>query len=191
MRGEDKVILGLPRCGRGSPPHARGRPVEGRPVAVMIRITPACAGKTRRSQGQQSPPSDHPRMRGEDMNCLALSSMGRGSPPHARGRRVRRRADADGEGITPACAGKTSVSTFRILDVTDHPRMRGEDTRASIPGAMYSGSPPHARGRPTEEEPLWIKARITPACAGKTTIHYNSADQQEGSPPHARGRLFA
>ena len=46
MRGEDNLLkdLGLPS--RGSPPHARGRRSSARISDTVIRITPACAGKT-------------------------------------------------------------------------------------------------------------------------------------------------
>ena len=47
MRGEDKCKAGLISRLMGSPPHARGRRVEGPARAFRTRITPACAGKTR------------------------------------------------------------------------------------------------------------------------------------------------
>ena len=46
MRGEDYIVYA---CGVGivgSPPHARGRLASAEPVDAILRITPACAGKT-------------------------------------------------------------------------------------------------------------------------------------------------
>ena len=46
MRGEDDVQTGIYDLPQGSPPHARGRHSRWQPNATVIRITPACAGKT-------------------------------------------------------------------------------------------------------------------------------------------------
>ena len=87
-------------------------------------------------------------MRGEDQTYISKVKVGRGSPPHARGRRrVGLRVARDAR-ITPACAGKTPVFVYGSRTVEDHPRMRGED------GDPHR-TPDVVRG-------------ITPACAGKT-----------------------
>ncbi len=87
--------------------------------------------------------------------------------------------------------------------------MRGEDVTCD--GAILTevGSPPHARGRRRSTRSGNRPRRITPACAGKTTLvlsfHPEGADhprmrgedcdqaradvEEPGSPPHARGRL--
>ena len=86
MRGEDLDNSILPLLKKGSPPHARGRPSAIRSLAPAWRITPACAGKTRRRPVRSRPHRDHPRMRGEDYRLeVDLLRFG-GSPPHARGR---------------------------------------------------------------------------------------------------------
>ena len=127
MRGEDADgVVESSRAG-GSPPHARGRRWRYPIGASRMRITPACAGKTR-------PPC------GIGVDVL-------GSPPHARGRRARDRVWASRLGITPACAGKTPRTLRRRRASKDHPRMRGEDTGRSEDLGPSIGSPPHARGR--------------------------------------------
>ena len=93
----------------------------------------------------------------------------------------------------------------------DHPRMRGEKTLASVSGGSWLGSPPHARGK---ELSIGLYSKfigITPACAGKSAIHYicsmdtkdhprmrgeklirsNNQSTTWGSPPHARGKGLA
>mgnify|MGYP000915057780 CR=1 FL=1 len=110
--------------------------------------------------------------------------------------------------ITPACAGKTHLGRRCALSASDHPRMRGEDSLINVTQCVVVGSPPHARGRPSN---VWRSPScegITPACAGKTDIGVNISyvrrdhprmrgedllppqgkRLQEGSPPHARGR---
>ena len=168
MRGEDLVTAIAALVGYGSPPHARGRHVGILRRARAGRITPACAGKTMGLGGGLVPPWDHPRMRGEDCRRAGEKRALQGSPPHARGRLGRARPRMGTLGITPACAGKTSTTTRAVFSVGDHPRMRGEDAAKSILNRLMSGSPPHARGRPSPAPKPIKAAGITPACAGKT-----------------------
>ena len=108
MRGEDTYVLKVKPANEGSPPHARGR----------------LSGPGRHPLNNP----DHPRMRGEDVFTPGTTENIAGSPPHARGRRYLE-ADLRGKtGITPACAGKTALSFYYVVDGKDHPRMRGEDT---------------------------------------------------------------
>ena len=46
--------------------------------------------------------------------------------------------------------------------------MRGEDVYPVKAGIRQDGPPPHARGRPTRDEPADQFVGTTPACAGKT-----------------------
>ena len=135
-------------------------------------------------------------MRGEDVVGSLSLDLSVGSPPHARGRQVRRRLPKRGRRITPACAGKTSVAA-RISPInqgspphargrprggrrtwvprSDHPRMRGEDPPTPSGIGEVAGSPPHARGRRTPAWHLSFRFRITPACAGKTQGRHGRA----------------
>ena len=188
MRGEDCKSTCRWALYAGSPPHARGRRGRGLSGDLVIRITPACAGKTCCGSSRAGSIRDHPRMRGEDAFQNWSNVKLTGSPPHARGRRYRRRGRRQGVGITPACAGKTLIRCRSRGRSRDHP--------------------PHARGRLHRELPRLGDQRITPACAGKThwPWSYRGAardhprmrgeDQaaktprgaEQGSPPHARGR---
>ena len=87
-------------------------------------------------------------MRGEDMFPINVLTWTLGSPPHARGRHSQDDTMEDDEGITLACAGKTTTRTCTNPTSADHPRMRGEDGACSYDVPFYR--------------------RITPACAGKT-----------------------
>ena len=66
MRGEDYSRWQANAVVTGSPPHARGRPDLAHEFLVSLRITPACAGKTKTYKRSSNELSDHPRMRGED-----------------------------------------------------------------------------------------------------------------------------
>ena len=107
MRGEDARSPPKSSTRRGSPPHARGRPLVAIPGGGGVGITPACAGKTRASQECICRRADHPRMRGEDIMRLKEEKRVTGSPPHARGRPQWSLWPRGNIRITPACAGKT------------------------------------------------------------------------------------
>ena len=209
MRGEDVFSGAYLLSMMGSPPHARGRRASSAARAWTRRITPACAGKTRRRSPPQPFSTDHPRMRGEDNPGKIKDIIATGSPPHARGRHGQAESGDSGGGITPACAGKTPGIHLIRFPGADHPRMRGEDTTKTSIFTTPPGSPPHARGRPAVKPGEIECSRITPACAGKTTLSRQriyawtdhprmrgedvhggqSRRRSVGSPPHARGRL--
>ena len=189
MRGEDVFRRFTMLFQEGSPPHARGRRSSRYSSARRVRITPACAGKTRFRGGGRCRGTDHPRMRGEDTSPSGQNGRRIGSPPHARGRLSRSARSAAGSWITPACAGKTPRQRREGYASPDHPRMRGEDVAIRAGEGIDPGSPPHARGR---HKPLQrprnslldhprmrgedrvllpekgYRSGITPACAGKT-----------------------
>ena len=149
MRGEDVFRRFTMLFQEGSPPHARGRRSSRYSSARRVRITPACAGKTRFRGGGRCRGTDHPRMRGEDTSPSGQNGRRIGSPPHARGRLSRSARSAAGSWIPPACAGKTPRQRREGYASPDHPRMRGEDA--------------------AELRFVGVRLRITPACAGKTS----------------------
>ena len=128
MRGEDAFGSTIVIESSGSPPHARGRHSIEEYVEANRRITPACAGKTDTPAFNEFAYLDHPRMRGEDVDCRRQSqhdpgsprmrgedfglgtprASGPGSPPHARGRPAHAVCGPGPVRITPACAGKTN-----------------------------------------------------------------------------------
>ena len=168
MRGEDLILSKTLTRLSGSPPHARGRPCVVCHSDIKIRITPACAGKTRSSAQYSESRQDHPRMRGEDAGATFTKVTLKGSPPHARGRPDEEKFGYTTVRITPACAGKTTARPRLPHLSADHPRMRGEDVQTQKHAEKCLGSPPHARGRPATAAAEWFEERITPACAGKT-----------------------
>ena len=130
----------------GSPPRARGAPVDSADYRPPVGITPACAGSTVVRRGWCLPSRDHPRVRGEHLGGRAAIDALRGSPPRARGAHllasVRRREHR----ITPACAGSTSMSRTHARPGADHPRVRGEHYVMPRTDNGGMGSPPRARG---------------------------------------------
>ena len=111
--------------------------------------------------------------------------------------------------ITPACAGKTSRRRKASRESQDHPRVCGENLSVSRYCRPSSGSPPRVRGKRPASHARTTRRRITPACAGKTSLDTvqrvvredhprvcgeNGAQSigsamQRGSPPRVRGKL--
>ena len=95
----------------------------------------------------------------------------------------------------------------RIKLIQDHPRLRGEYLVFMVGTAIFTGSPPLARGVPLAIPYISNHFRITPACAGSTALcsfrifvtkdhprlrgEYSRSTRfaffKPGSPPLARG----
>ncbi len=154
----------------------------------LIRITPACAGKSWSFAANHLEYEDHPRMRGEKNGFLINYCLREGSPPHARGKVTPLNDISLQFRITPACAGKRSAIRSEAKEATDHPRMRGEKISTISSDVPPKGSPPHARGKVAIGTPSCFLFGITPACAGKSCMSVPSVMSRMGSPPHARGK---
>ena len=131
-------------------------------------ITPACAGKSALHSFRSRQTWDHPRMCGEKEDALPVLPTDSGSPPHVRGKDCRpQRCRVSGR-ITPACAGKRGAGTLSSRRSGDHPRMCGEKSYTLSGMKNQHGSPPHVRGKGAAPVNGRKRARITPACAGKS-----------------------
>ena len=85
----------------------QGKEEEGELSARKDRITPAYAGKSLGQRGKVLCMGDHPRVCGEKALTFFQPSSVMGSPPRVRGKGVVHVRAQIGEGITPACAGKS------------------------------------------------------------------------------------
>ena len=90
-----------------------------------------------------------------------------GSPPRVRGKAIGIVRDAEGDGITPACAGKSSARHWKRPATRDHPRVCGEKSCINARNFVATGSPPRVRGKGILAKSTEWQYRITPACAGK------------------------
>ena len=129
------------RC-MGSPPLARGIRKYCREMGYTTGITPACAGNTTSGQTVITAVWDHPRLRGEYSALDALNLFGVGSPPLARGILGNELTPLWKTGITPACAGNTSIRNRQYIILRDHPRLRGEYTKKNPIFTAFSQSLP-------------------------------------------------
>ena len=192
----------------GSPPRMRGKVVRDLCLEHSIRITPACAGKSKAGRLFKIMAWDHPRMCGEKVIISSIVAVIQGSPPHVRGKGLHILAHGLDVGITPACAGKRQGQVVPGFAFEDHPRMCGEKSATYSPFSHKIGSPPHVRGKDFDGDIGSIHIRITPACAGKSTSallflscswdhprmcgekvsHCCTFSFQPGSPPRMRGK---
>ena len=104
----------------------RGKAKETGRTGTMLRITPACAGKSGISYLDARISADHPRVCGEKAPTSISTVRARGSPPRVRGKERGIAEEILDIGITPACAGKSVDLLWSGLVETDHPRVCGE-----------------------------------------------------------------
>ena len=110
--GENPSGSKTAKCGRGSPPRVRGKPVPAHTAISIHRITPACAGKTLAEKRDALFREDHPRVCGENAIAFRGRLVTKGSPPRVRGKQSLRYPHRPLLRITPACAGKTSGNRY-------------------------------------------------------------------------------
>ena len=96
-----------------------------------MRITPACAGKSKMVYDCINEHKDHPRVCGEKFSKSTRKRSGIGSPPRVRGKVLSIPAAGGFAGITPACAGKRKYSIRLYELIWDHPRVCGEKLELS------------------------------------------------------------
>ena len=94
---------------RGSPPRMRGKVGPVIQLRAGPGITPAYAGKRRRPRWCHTSPEDHPRVCGEKVPITCVPKYALGSPPRVRGKVSAGKILLHDGGITPACAGKSSI----------------------------------------------------------------------------------
>ena len=170
MCGEKQFLLSSLVFVEGSPPHVRGKELRTAFKPCRLGITPACAGKSQCACTRARSARDHPRMCGEKQSNSRIRMIQKGSPPHVRGKAAHDQIRVLVLGITPACAGKRTWPTWMPPAARDHPRMCGEKLLDASNCAWFWGSPPHVRGKVVKRNFPNFPARITPACAGKSTI---------------------
>ena len=141
----DASFDGLPAP--GSPPRMRGKHLINHAHRLVVRITPAHAGKTSSAFACAFLVADHPRACGENRTGFNISLQQLGSPPRMRGKPIRETSQYVNKGITPAHAGKTKTRVCFCLEEGDHPRACGENSAWLKCWNVQWGSPPRMRGK--------------------------------------------
>ena len=208
IRGENWAAAMSTELPEGSPPHTRGKCLCLHHPRHKRGITPAYAGKIHSHICYGTECWDHPRIRGENISISSLPRLSKGSPPHTRGKCYCCPSMRITVRITPAYAGKISISLSYPALMADHPRIRGENFFQRTKKLKNLGSPPHTRGKCYFFAIFYAQTRITPAYAGKIRLppffkrggldhprirgeNAKTADRTgstPGSPPHTRGK---
>ena len=161
------------RAGRGdvmsgSSPRVRGTPRLDGQAGSRLGIIPACAGNTTCRAAVSPCGWDHPRVCGEHPLSIASRTAVLGSSPRVRGTRYRHIVEVVKDGIIPACAGNTRLTSRVTLSSWDHPRVCGEHFLKLCGTLALTGSSPHVRGTRRKSRLHRGRFGIIPACAGNT-----------------------
>ena len=147
VRGKAKRSPRLLYVPQGSPPHMRGKAGHHKVCVLVLGITPAHAGKSRRSSRYRPGSGDHPRTCGEKTSLSRAPPSASGSPPRMRGKGPWLLILIPSARITPACAGKSRLWCSCPDPAWDHPRVCGEKEATAPNDSKYLGSPPRMRGK--------------------------------------------
>ena len=184
-RGEHSSRAARMAGDTGSSPLARGTRHPHRLVRRGDRFIPARAGNTSCSSAGSAPAAVHPRSRGEHSGDRRSNSWTTGSSPLARGTLPPVRGALVHPRFIPARAGNTGRRHAGGLQVTVHPRSRGEHPRAVPQRRRRVGSSPLARGTPRDQPRRDPEPRFIPARAGNTPC---SGSRRGRRPVHPRSR---
>ena len=145
--GEKEIHKKFTSFRLGSPPRGRGKGKGPQWALPLLGITPAWAGKSISQTSMTKAARDHPRVGGEKGLERFWSRSDRGSPPRGRGKVPYPQRGPEVTRITPAWAGKRSVSIFSAICDKDHPRVGGEKQQHLSAHHDTPGSPPRGRGK--------------------------------------------
>ena len=185
-RGVYARATGLEAAFPGSSPLARGLLQDSPDIGGVLRIIPARAGSTPAWSQSRRPSGDHPRSRGVYWPDENLTPDGGGSSPLARGLPKITAGSRVLDGIIPARAGSTLLSSHSSTGARDHPRSRGVYNYQDLLRRLYAGSSPLARGLRAPQTARGAPSGIIPARAGST--EWNASESLEGKDhPRSRG----
>ena len=207
IRGERKTSDLCKQHPDGSSPHTRGTLRGGDRMRGHTRFIPAYAGNAQSPGRTIEGLPVHPRIRRERIVASARNLKPNGSSPHTRGTPRQPAARGRETRFIPAYAGNATRSSLSPLNISVHPRIRGERPSTSSLGSRNAGSSPHARGTLGENKGDPVEIRFIPACAGNAreqcrrgrlrSVHPRMRGERAltiggavlaaGSSPHARG----
>ena len=147
------------------------------------RYIPACAGNRWRPPRTPSWDTVHPRVCGEQRADLTLPTDADGTSPRVRGTGRRQHSLRLVERYIPACAGNSRNPTLPVGGKTVHPRVCGEQAKATPCGRRCGGTSPRVRGTVATQARQERDPRYIPACAGNSWLVGSGTDV---TPVHPR-----
>ena len=146
--GANSNVMPVNGLATGSSPRVRGELIQKALSRQVLRIIPACAGRTIRETVCSCAPTDHPRVCGANSCEFFNASCSSGSSPRVRGERRIVRKTCLSPRIIPACAGRTVLAWLSSCVTPDHPRVCGANVHVDTHVAGTKGSSPRVRGEP-------------------------------------------
>ncbi len=186
VRGEDVTASPVSRSPAGAPPRAWGGLGSTPPEIPPVRSTPTCVGRTNSRSRSRSRSREHPHVRGEDGGAGGNLWGGHGAPPRAWGGQVSGEQSVRDLRSTPTCVGRTPAARSPSADPSEHPHVRGEDSRERTTRHGCPGAPPRAWGGHDRLGHHRAAARSTPTCVGRTSTATATANSWTEH-PHVRG----
>ena len=168
----------------------RGKGRKARCEVIVVRITPACAGKRQPYNSATSGPRDHTRVCGEKMMLYAWGALNYGSPPRVRGKDSSLPALSDEWRITPACAGKRAGRTAPGRAAEDHPRVCGEKRLKLLLASSDQRITPACAGKRRRVPAFLCCCKDHPRVCGEKFRAYALIMDEWGSPPRVRGKVL-
>ena len=188
MCGEKHRLAQDQMGAKGSPPRVRGKARLPKTFIARFGITPACAGKSVKSNLIMDFCWDHPRGCGEKGLSIAGQMKNLGSPPRVRGKAERKCDGRMVSGITPACAGKSNALLREAGWIWGSPpRVRGK-ARRQYDNQQSKGITPACAGKSSEVLMKQFTTRDHPRVCGEKMILPLWAMCRKGSPPRVRGK---
>ena len=188
MCGEKHRLAQDQMGAKGSPPRVRGKARLPKTFIARFGITPACAGKSVKSNLIMDFCWDHPRVCGEKGLSIAGQMKNLGSPPRVRGKAERKCDGRMVSGITPACAGKSNALLREAGWIWGSPpRVRGKDDLAAL-GDVQERITPACAGKSGYLLSSVLRSGDHPRMCGEKYLALMSSESDRGSPPHVRGK---
>ena len=166
----------------GSSPRGRGKPVSLHLEEGTGGLIPAWAGKTCCCVCALFAHRAHPRVGGENSPPTPARRRFSGSSPRGRGKRAGGWTVGCGQGLIPAWAGKTRRRRTRRRRISAHPRVGGENHFEYAKPETIKGSSPRGRGKPRSGTHRFVRPRLIPAWAGKTSALAHTTPRARAHP---------
>ena len=169
-------------CASGSSPRGRGKLTPYPRTSAILGLIPAWAGKTCNPPVPHCVAPAHPRVGGENDLVAGVKLCAQGSSPRGRGKRAGGWTVGCGQGLIPAWAGKTRRRRTRRRRISAHPRVGGENHFEYAKPETIKGSSPRGRGKPRSGTHRFVRPRLIPAWAGKTSALAHTTPRARAHP---------
>ena len=145
-RGEQSPEWAAARAKNGSSPRTRGTDAGCAFDHSKLRFIPAHAGNRRRGMPWDRRIPVHPRARGEQFDPAGHLGAVLGSSPRTRGTGKNQVHRVTLIRFIPAHAGNRPQTHSAIMNMSVHPRARGEQAPTPVDRSKLDGSSPRTRG---------------------------------------------